>query len=554
MGRIRSIVVFALLVLAAAGGESQLSGTYTIDPSKPTGGRNYRTFGEAIAALELSGVSSAVTFEVASSTYAESIAIGPISGASFATRVTFAATGAPAVITPAPTNQGYGIHLEPRTNWLNFHNFKIGGYLRAGILLDSNQGKDVGPSYNVFSGIEVDNGPTLWPSIRAIQGERTDLNEFRDCVFRASGTVVDLAGNQNLIERCEIDGKGVAARLMDVRGIGYTPTHNVVQNCFLHGVGGGAPCQGLAADAAVMYFHNTVLVKSDGPCVAAGATPSTGWPFAALLRNNILVNLGAGPVLRYELNQGLLPACDSAANCLHAPGSSRPVQVGPDTAPEFAGSLAAFRLWQQANSGRIPTGGATGYEVSSIQADPGLVSLVPPYDIHLKSTSAAIDRGTTDLIPRYVVFRPWSVSDDFERQARVAPVDIGADEVSSSIRFTGTGGIGTTMELGLTAQHEGGLQYQLASSLGVGPIHLGNRQLRLSPDVIFLLSVGGLTPQIFDRYFGFLDPAGSATARIRIPSLSSLKGVLLHNAFVTLRPAVPIQIQTISLTYSFRIQ
>jgi hypothetical protein len=283
-------------------------------------------------------------------------------------------------------------------------------------------------------------------------------------------------------------------------------------------------------------------------------TPSTKWPFAAVLRNNILVNLGAGPVLRYGLDQGLLPACDSAVNCLHAPGSSRPVQVGPDTAPEFAGSLAAFRLWQQANPGRIPKGGATGYEVSSLQTDPGLMSLVPPYDIHLKSTSVAIDRGTTDLIPRYVVFRPWSVNEDFERQARVAPVDIGADEVSSSILFSGTGGIGTTMELGLSAQHEGGLRYQLASSLGVGPIPLGNRQLRLSPDAIFLLSVGGLTPQIFEGYFGFLDPAGAATARIRIPNLSSLKGVVLHNAFVTLGPGVPIHIQTISLTYSFRIQ
>ena len=82
-----------------------------------------------------------------------------------------------------------------------------------------------------------------------------------------------------------------------------------------------------------------------------------------------------------------------------------------------------------------------------------------------------------------------------------------------------------------SAQHEGGFHYLLASSLGTGPIQLGNRQLRLSPDAIFVLSVGGFAPQIFERYFGQLDSVGSATARIRIPNLSSLKGVLLFNAF-----------------------
>ncbi len=552
MGLLFRNAFLALLILAGSVVNAQLNGIYSIDPSKPASGRNFTTFKTAIQALERSGVSSHVVFNVASTTFQESLVINQIPNVSLGATITFTASGAPAVLIASAAAPAYGIHLKPRVSWIRFFNLKIQGYLMAGIFLDNDQGKDIGPSYNEFTGLEVDNGSTFWPNIRAVLGDRANFNRFRDCIFRASGQVVDIEGNENLFERCEIDGKGKAANLTYFRAI-HSPKHNVVQNCFLHGCGASSTCHGVIADDAVMYFHNTIIVKTDGPCVAAGVTPSNQWPLAAVLRNNILVNLGIGPVLRFGPDKGFLPACDSDYNCVFAPNSFRPVQVGLDTAPEYAGSLAGFLAWQQANSSRILKGGATSYDSHSLQTDPGLVSTSAPFDIHLKPGAPVIDRGTTSLVPAYIPFSPWRVGADFESQVRISPVDIGADEVSSSLLITGSGKTGTLMVLSLSAQHNGGLLYQVGSSLGTGPIPIGGRKIGLSPDGLFMASVSGSLPAIFQSYIGFLDGSGRATARIQIPKMSSIKGLIIFSAFITMQMGAPMQIQTISQTCFFRI-
>ena len=124
----------------------------------------------------------------------------------------------------------------------------------------------------------------------------------------------------------------------------------------------------------------------------------------------------------------------------------------------------------------------------------------------------------------------------------------------ASIIGAGTGGIGTTQSLYLLSAQEPGFPYQLGSSLGSGPIPIGNRQLGLSADDMLVVSVGGFLPMIFDGYSGLLDYSGKGLAKMNIPNVTALKGIKIHSAFVTLQASAPSGISTISSTYSFDIQ
>ncbi len=76
-----------------------LSGDYTINGALPTGGVNFRTFREAVAALDC-GITGYVTFHVYPGTYTEQVRMRRIAGASNTARVTFQANnGDPASAT-----------------------------------------------------------------------------------------------------------------------------------------------------------------------------------------------------------------------------------------------------------------------------------------------------------------------------------------------------------------------------------------------------------------------------------------------------------------------
>jgi hypothetical protein len=112
---------------------------------------------------------------------------------------------------------------------------------------------------------------------------------------------------------------------------------------------------------------------------------------------------------------------------------------------------------------------------------------------------------------------------------------------------------GGTANVVLTAGDDGGLPYQAGSSLGTGPIPIGNRRLGLSPDGLFVLSTSGACPWIFQGYHGYLDPRGQAHATIHIPNSPLLVGMRVHTAFVTLDPQAPHGIRSVSQTSSFTV-
>ncbi len=109
----------AALVLLSLPVFSQLSGTYTIDPSG-TGTTNYASFTAAVSALTTSGVSGPVTFNVAAGTYSEQISIGAITGSSATNRVTFqkapTATGAAILTFAATSTANYTVRLTAASN------------------------------------------------------------------------------------------------------------------------------------------------------------------------------------------------------------------------------------------------------------------------------------------------------------------------------------------------------------------------------------------------------------------------------------------------------
>jgi len=112
---------------------------------------------------------------------------------------------------------------------------------------------------------------------------------------------------------------------------------------------------------------------------------------------------------------------------------------------------------------------------------------------------------------------------------------------------------GTTVALVLTAANDANRPYQVGSSLGTGPIPIDNRQLDLSPDDLLVVSVSGLWSWIFSGYQGLLDGQGQGGAAINIPNLAALVGVRLHTAFLTIDPAAPSGIRSISNTFSFSV-
>ena len=92
-----------------------------------------------------------------------------------------------------------------------------------------------------------------------------------------------------------------------------------------------------------------------------------------------------------------------------------------------------------------------------------------------------------------------------------------------------------------------------ASSLDTGPIKIDARKLNLSPDDLLIVSTGNLWPWIFSGYQGVIDGKGQASAQISIPNIPILIGTRIHTAFVTLDPASPSSIRSISNTETFTI-
>ena len=112
---------------------------------------------------------------------------------------------------------------------------------------------------------------------------------------------------------------------------------------------------------------------------------------------------------------------------------------------------------------------------------------------------------------------------------------------------------GGTVTFALTASDDVGLAYQVGTSLGSGPIPIDKRSLGLSLDHVLLASVNSAVPTVFSGYQGMIGAGGRAAAVVRIPDSHAMIGLRIHTAFVTLDPAAPSGIKSISNTFSFSV-
>ena len=424
-----TVMISGMLALA---GTAQLSGNYTIDP-QGSGTRNYTTFAAATAALK-AGVSGPVVFSVASTTFKEGVSItSAIHGASAVNTVTFTAPGNPTTL------DGGG--LEIGADWLRFSNLTIIGWRYTGIGFTNVNAAT--PRHNVISHVLVEkpSGSSVIQALYFAMGSEQNL--IQHCTFRGGGRnqVVQIQGTGNVIDHCEFDGQGQCVMV-----VGNAGDKTIFQNCVIHSPG-TAFCLREGHDNN-LFVSNVFVSSIAQPTVAFlrdGSSPRQ-WSGCATFKNNIVINLGGGPAIAFDVHPlgTVLNPLVSDHNCFYAPNTSNVIQVYGilPTWPGqsyFAGSLAAFRAWQKNNPQFLVPGGPAGYDLNSIEGDPGLVSLTPPYDIHLKPTSPLIDKGTATIVEPYQTqIPPHRVPHDLDGEVRGWKPDIGADEIAASL--TGSGG------------------------------------------------------------------------------------------------------------------
>ena len=293
--RSRLTAAAVALCLTIGSAVAQLSGTYTIDPAG-SGARNYKTFAAATTALQ-AGISGPVTFHVASTTFLESVVIDPVTGASSTNTVTFVATGQPATIDA--NGAKIALHLQYMSAWIQFRNLRFIGWTASGMLFLGG----VPPIHDcVFEKLEVTSSRT--PSGHAVELHQADDNTFRDCVFRAGSdsAVYFYMSHRNLIERCELDGRGIARRVLFITNAWTNDDDNIYQNCFIHSSRSHSTsgcCVQLASCAyGSIFANNTVLANTEDSAVKLGGIAGS-WAKSLSFKNNIVVNLGTGPAVEF---------------------------------------------------------------------------------------------------------------------------------------------------------------------------------------------------------------------------------------------------------------
>jgi hypothetical protein len=551
--------VLTLSLIGVGHTGAQMSGAYTVDPAG-SGPRNFTTVGAAVSALQV-GVVGPVTFDLAPVVFPESVRLTPVSGASSTNTITFQSLGPPAVLDPGPSSPSITLQMGNRAAWFRFTNLRLRSQSQTCLQL---LGVSSGPGVhdNVFTRVECDTPPTANQYIRALHLMGARNNRFYGCTFRGGAHTARIeSSTSNVLDGCEIDGKNTAASVVSL--VNVDDADNVIQNCFIHDPNRsyGTALQMMMTQHGNMVFNNTILCSTAGWAVQIGGTDRS-WASAIGFKNNIVVNLGTGVLVHYlycnippSPSNSIAP-CVSDFNCYHCPRNPRYLQVigtHPITTV-FQGNLAAFRAWQKTKPSPIWPGGAASYDANSLEADPGLVRMAAPYDIHLRVGSPLIDRGTSRFVESYQSFDPnHQVTGDFEGHARDTRVDIGCDEAAAVVVGQGTPSPGGVVTLDLSSPADVGLPYQAGSSFGQGPILIDHRRLGLSRDGLLHVSVGGYWPGVFSGYVGAIGGSGSARAQILVPRVQALIGARVHSAFLTLDPGAPSGVKSVSDTFSFSI-
>jgi len=216
----RYLLILTVIFSLTAQSYAQLSGAYTIDP-KGTTSRNFKTFKAAVNALENDGVSSAVSFTIASGVYSERVRIKAVNGASAANIIVF--------------DGGHQDSVK-----LSF--FATSGNERATFHLD-------GADHVVIKNLTIEATGTYRSSIHF--ANEANYNSVENCALLAKGSSVNHRnvvfasnswkggshGNRNSMKNCLVEGGyyGIYMNGAGFKGSQHND-HNYFENLKLKGV------------------------------------------------------------------------------------------------------------------------------------------------------------------------------------------------------------------------------------------------------------------------------------------------------------------------------
>ncbi len=180
----RFVWLITLFLLSSLTAQSQaLSGTYVIDNTLTTGGTNFASFSDAVTRLDTSGISGAVTFNVAAGqTFPEQIDIPAITGSSSSNTVTFNGNGSTLTYTGSATSGGdrYTLRLSG-ADYFTFNN-----------LIVSTTGSTYGTAVHIYNA--------------------SDYNTFDTCTISASTSSSSTSVNAVIISGHASSTGGTAAQ------------------------------------------------------------------------------------------------------------------------------------------------------------------------------------------------------------------------------------------------------------------------------------------------------------------------------------------------------
>jgi len=214
-------------------------------------------------------------------------------------------------------------------------------------------------------------------------------------------------------------------------------------------------------------------------------------------------------------------------------------------------------MWEKLVTTPIPS--ASVNRIEFIVRDATTNTVVKSYVVRVPGQTGLLERASLTSTITFPTTGNY-IAQVFQRHSNLANMPYIA-HIDNIVIGTPGGGLvasgspspGGTVDLDLDSPGDNGLTYVMGTSLGTGPIPIGQRRLNLSPDDLLVVTTANLLPQIFQNYTGVLDTNGKAKAKINIPNDNRLRGVRLHSAYVVLDQGAPFGIKTISNTASFSI-
>ncbi|MCX6352211.1 MAG: PKD domain-containing protein [Bacteroidetes bacterium] len=258
-GILRNITLALVALLAVNTAQASLSGTYTINPSASASSTNYKDFTSAVGDLisgtradggtaNGSGVSGAVTFNVAKGTYKEVVDITAITGVSSTKTITFQSasgtnTDVILIDNSATTGTVHTVHLDG-AEYINFKNMTIANTSNGAHVIEVDNSSNMNSFTNNLLLMPTATANTNYPSvIYSPNGSFDTSNTFTNnyckggyyCVFwiGASGT----PETYNVFEGNTFDSAYYLGVLLDYQNW-MTFNNNTIKNIqYLYGYG-----------------------------------------------------------------------------------------------------------------------------------------------------------------------------------------------------------------------------------------------------------------------------------------------------------------------------